>query len=219
MKTSLLAFVALAAAPLLIAASQEKVSFLWKPQAGKIAKYKTLNSHRADFGQGDQNLEISWNSVIKVEKVEGEHAMLALDNDEPLVKLGGSDNGSIQVQVPDYTEKHGMDLKFFPDASYEGMGFGLYSGFVLPKTALAEGDSYEADGLKAKYEGKEKVGDWDCHKFSFTYKPKDIEGRWTEGVIWLSVDDLSLVRRKTKLNNVDFGAGPETVNNEIIRTG
>jgi hypothetical protein len=71
--------------------------------------------------------------------------------------------------------------------------------------------------MKAKYVGPEKVGDWDAHKFTFESRGKQGEP-WCEGTIWLSTKDLSLLRRKSVLHDFDFGMGPETINNEIVRT-
>ncbi len=141
-----------------------------------------------------------------------------MDNGEPVARIGGGDAPGIQVQVPDTTEEHMLDMKFLPAADYQGMGFGLYSGFRLPGKAIAAGESYEIEGVKATYVGIEKSGEWESHKFTFEYrKDNKAESTWSKGEIWLSTKDLSLVRRKATLNNVDFGMGPETITNEVVR--
>lgn len=201
-----------------IALGQTKTSFDWKPEKGTSASFKTTNSHKADFGEGPQDLVISWDSKITIDKVEGKKVWLQLDNGEPVARIAGNDANGIQVQVPDSTEEHGLDLKFYPAADYQGMGFGLYSGFRLPGKAVAAGESYEIEGVKATYVGIEKSGEWEAHKFSFEYRPsKNAADAWSKGEIWLSTKDLSLVRRKATLNNVDFGMGPETITNEVVR--
>lgn len=202
-----------------LALAQQKATFEWKPEKGTSAVYKTINSHKADFGSGPEDLVISWRSTISVSKVEKDKVWLAIDNDEPVATIGGNDAPGIQVQVPDATEEHGLDGKFFPPSDYQGMGFGLYSGFLLPNKALAAGDTYEINGMKATYVGIEKSGEWESHKFTFEYhKDKEASSAWSKGEIWLSTKDLSLVRRKATLNNVDFGMGPETITNEVVRT-
>lgn len=200
------------------ALAQNKVTFDWKPEKGASASYKTSNSHKADFGEGPQDLVISWDSKITVDKVEGKKVWLQMDNGEPVARIGGGDAPGIQVQVPDTTEEHMLDMKFLPEAGYQGMGFGLYSGFRLPGKAIAAGESYEIEGVKATYVGIEKSGEWESHKFTFEYrKDNKAESTWSKGEIWLSTKDLSLVRRKATLNNVDFGMGPETITNEVVR--
>ena len=210
-KTALFALIAL------IAPASDKVAFDWKPTKGASASYKTTNSHKADFGGGPQDLVIAWDSKITVEKVDDKRVLLKLENGEPSATIGGANADEIQVQVPDQTEEHGLDGKFFPDADYHGVGFGLYSGFLLPSKPLDVGEAYEIGTMKAKYVGTEKVGDWEGHKFTFEFRGKEKTDPWSEGTIWLSVKDLSLLRRKAVLHEVDFGMGPETITNEIVR--
>ncbi len=196
----------------------DKVSFDWKPVKGSTASYKTTNSHKADFGGGPQDLVIAWDSKITVEKVDEKRVFLKSENGEPIATIGGQEAAGIQVQVPDDTEEHGLDGKFYPSSEDEGPRYGLYSGFRLPGKPLDAGESYEIEGLKAKYVGVEKVGEWEGHKFAFEYrKTKSEADAWSKGEIWLSVKDLSLLKRKVVLNNVDFGHGPETITNEIVR--
>ncbi len=196
----------------------DKVSFDWKPTKGATANYKTSNSHKADFGGGPQDLVIAWTSKVTVEKVDDKRVLLKFENGEPIATIGGQEASGIQVQVPDSTEEHGLDGKFYPTPDDEDFRFGLYTGFVLPGKPLEVGESYEIEGLKAKYFGVEKVGDWEGHKFVFEYrKTKNEADPWTKGEIWLSVKDLSLLKRKAVLSNVDFGHGPETITNEIVR--
>lgn len=206
------------ALPLLALAfvSADKVSFEWKPIVGQTAEYKTTNTHKADLGAGEEDLVIAWPSKVTVDKVEGKRVWLKIENGEPTATIGGENADGIQVQVPDSTEEHGLDGKFYPPHDYEGLGFGLYSGFALPASALEVGGNYEIDGLKAKYVGLEKVGEWETHRFTFEYRQKS--GPWCAGDIWLSSKDLTLVRRKAVMHEVDFGNGPTSIANEMLRT-
>jgi hypothetical protein len=213
LKTVLFAALALGAL------SGDKVTFDWKPEKGQTASYKFTNSHKADFGGGPQELVIAWTSKITVDKVDGKKVWLKLENGEPVATIGGASADGVQVQIADQTEEHALDGKFFAASLDEHMGFGLYSGFRLPGKALEAGESYEVEGMKAKYVGLENVGEWDAHKFSFENRPSKNEAdQWSKGEIWLSTKDLSLVKRKAVLNNIDFGMGPESITNEVVRT-
>ncbi len=195
----------------------DKVSFDWKPTKGSTANYKTTNAHKADFGGGPQDLVIAWDSKVTVEKVDEKRVLLKMENGEPTATIGGANADGINVQIGDNTEEHGLDGKFYPPADYEGMGFGLYSGFLLPGKPLDVGESYEIGTMKAKYVGTEKVGEWEGHKLTFEFRGKEKTDPWSDGTIWLSVKDLSILKRKAVLHEVDFGHGPETITNEIVR--
>lgn len=201
-----------------LALPADKVAFDWKPVKGQSAEYKTTNSHKADFGGGPQDLLIAWTSKITVDKVEKDRVWLKLENGEPTATIGGSAAEGIQVDIPDDTEQHGLDGRYYAPEDADMPRFGLYGGFVLPGKALEAGESYEVAGVKAKYVGTEKVGEWEGHKFTFECrKSRNESDPWTKGEIWLSTKDLTLLRRKMVLNNYDFGMGPESVTNEIVR--
>lgn len=210
-KTALFALIAL------LAPASDKVAFDWKPVKGASASYKTTNSHKADFGGGPEDLVIEWASKITVEKVDDKRVLLKFENGEPTATIGGQEASEVQVQIGDNSEEHGLDGKFYPTADDEGFRFGLYSGFLLPGKPLEVGEAYEIGTMKAKYVGTEKVGEWEGHKFTFEFRGKEKTDPWSEGTIWLSVKDLSLLRRKAVLHEVDFGMGPETITNEIVR--
>lgn len=203
------------------ATSPDKIKFDWKPVEGQKATYATTNSHDADLGGGPVKLNISWNSVISVKKIEGKNVHLDFTNDEPKATVDGGSDAGINVQIPDRVEVYELDGKFVPETQSEHSGpeVGLFAGFLLPKTAIEAGEEYEVEGMKAKYIGTEKVGDWNTHKFTFTFlKGKSKDDLWTEGTIWLSTGDLSLVKRTAVFHNIDFGMGNESVINEIVRT-
>jgi hypothetical protein len=208
---------ALLAALAILAPASDKVAFDWKPAKGSTANYRTTNSHKADFGGGPEDLVIEWPSKITVEKADDKRVLLKLENGEPTATIGGQDAAGVNVEIPDQTEEHGLDGKFYPGPDYHGVGFGLYSGFLLPGRPLEVGEAYEIGTMKAKYVGTEKVGEWEGHKFTFEFRGKQKTDAWSEGTIWLSVKDLSLLKRKAVLHEVDFGMGPETITNEIVR--
>lgn len=200
----------------LAALTPQKTTFEWKPVKGSSVEYKTTNLHKADFGAGEEELVISWTSKVTVDKVEGKKVWLKIENGAPRATIGGQEAVGVQVEIPDETEEHGLDGRYYVPEGSSGFGFGLYGGFLIPSSPLAPGEGYEADGLKAKYVGLEKVGSWDGYKFSFSYKPK--EGAWSEGEVWFSVKDMSLLRRKIVMHNVDFGHGPMDITNDLVRT-
>ena len=74
---------ALLAALSILAPAADKVAFDWKPTKGASASYKTTNSHKADFGGGPEDLVITWDSKITVEKVDDKRVLLKLENGEP----------------------------------------------------------------------------------------------------------------------------------------
>lgn len=219
MRTCTRLFVIVAICGLLTASTWDKVSFDWKPVKGSKADYTTTNRHEADLGGGLVDLLITWDSTITIDKVDGKRVWLDIDNDEPDVEIDGTANDGLMVRIPDQTVEHGLDGKYYPESDDgRGESLGVFSGFQFPKEALAAGDSYEFDGLKAKYVGVEKLKKWDCHKFTFVYRTgKSSEDMWSEGTIWFSTKDLSLVKRTATLHNMDFGMGLEDVENEIMR--
>ena len=213
-------FVIAAICGLLTASAWDKVSFDWKPLKGSKANYTTTNRHEADLGGGVVDLVVTWDSTITIEKVDGKRVWLDIYNEEPAVEIDGSAANRVQIQVPDQTVEHGLDGKYYPESDGDGHGesLGIFSGFRFPKEALDAGDSYEFGGLKAKYVGVEKVKKWESHKFTFVYRiGKSSDDLWSEGTIWFSTRDLSLVKRTVTLHNMDFGMGPEDMKNEIMR--
>ncbi len=198
----------------------DKTKFEWKPVVGQKGTYTTVNRHKADMGGGEVDLNITWNSVITVKKVDGERVTLDLANDEPKATVDGESEPGIQAQVPDEEQVYSLDGKFASrGGDHGGPSAGLYAGFLFPKSPLEVGEEYEVGGVRAKYVGTEKVGEWDAHKFTFTFmSTKSRDDLWTEGTIWFSVADLSLVNRAAVFHNIDFGMGNENVTNEIVRT-
>ena len=197
-----------------------KVKFDWKPVKGASAEYTMTNSHEADLGGGLVDLVITWDSTITVDKVDGKRVWFEVDNEEPMVEIDGGPADGIHVQVPDETVEYGLDFKFYPASDSDGrQSMGIYAGFLLPKGVLREGQTYEIGGMKAKYIGVEKVKKWTTHKFTFEHRTsKSDADLWSEGTIWLSTEDLTIVRRKVTLHNIDMGMGPEEVKNELVRT-
>ena len=212
-------FLIVAICGLLTAATWDKVSFDWKPVKGSKADYTTTNRHEADLGGGLVDLLITWDSTITIDKVDGKRVWLDIDNDEPDVEIDGTADNGLMVQIPDQTVEHGLDCKYYQESDDgHGESLGIFSGFQYPKEALEVGDSYEFGGLKANYVGVEKVKTWESHKFTFVYRSGAKAGDiWSEGTIWFSTKDLSLVKRTATLHNMDFGMGPEEVENEIVR--
>ncbi|MCH8979215.1 MAG: hypothetical protein IH945_08230 [Armatimonadetes bacterium] len=196
-----------------------KVKFDWKPVKGASAEYTTTNSHEANLGGGVSDIVVTWDSTITVDKVDGKRVWFQVDNEEPMVEIDGGPADGIMVRIPDQTVEHGLDFKFYPGSDDDRRNLGIYAGFLLPKGVLRAGQTYEIGGMKAKYVGTEKVKNWDAHKFTFEYSAgkKDTD-LWSEGTIWLSKEDLTLVQRKVTLHNIDMGMGPEDVENEIVRT-
>lgn len=211
---------AMLAGALVLAATADKVEFDWKPVKGSKAEYTTTNLHNTDMGGGPVELLITWDSVITVERTDKKKVWLDVDNDEPSVEIDGSPAHGMMVQVPDQTLEFGLDGKFYSDdADDHGATLGIYSGFQFPKEALNPGDSYEVGGTEAIFVGVEKVKKWECYKFTFTHRTgKSDSSLWSQGTIWLSTKDLTLVKRKATLHNIDYGMGPEDVVNEIVRT-
>lgn len=197
----------------------EKTKFEWKPIVGYAGAYTTTNMHRADMGGGEVDLKIMWGSAISVKSLEGKKVALEVENDDPEVFINGQPDQGINVQVPSDVQEYGLDLKYSIEDSDHGPGLGLFGGFVLPDKAIEVGEEYSIGGMKAKYVGKEKVGNWDSHKFTFEcLKGKSKDDLWSEGTVWLSVTDLFLVKRTAVFHNIDFGMGNEIVKNEIVRT-
>ncbi|MCH7905764.1 MAG: hypothetical protein IH944_14505 [Armatimonadetes bacterium] len=213
-------FVIAAIFGLLTASAWDKVSFDWKPVTGSKANYTTVNKHEVDMGGGVVDLVVTWDSTITVDKVDGKRVWLDIVNEEPDVEIDGSTANHVMVQVPDQTVEHGLDAQYYPESDGEGRGesLGIFSGFRFPKHSLAPGDSYEIGGTKAKFVGAEKVKKWECYKFTFEHRTgKKDDDQWAEGTIWFSTKDLSLVKCTATLHNMDFGMGPEDVENEIVR--
>jgi len=219
MKTTITITVLLVGA-LALSAPIWKVKFDWKPVKGALAEYTTTNSHETDLGGGLVELVVTWDSTITVDKVDGKRVWFEVDNDEPTVEIDGGPAGGIHVQVPDETVEYGLNFKYYPESDGDDRpSLGIYAGFLLPKSVLIAGQSYEIGGMKAKYVGTEKVKKWATHKFTFEHRTgKSDSDLWSEGTIWLSKEDLTLVKRVAMLHNIDYGMGPEEVKNEIVRT-
>lgn len=215
MKTTM-TVTAILACVLALAATADKVDFDWKPVKGATAEYTTTNMHEADMGGGSGELLITWDSTITVEKVDGKKVWLDIDNEEPTVEFDGQALHGVQVKVPDQKVEFGLGGKFYPEEdSSHSASLGIFSGFQFPKDALNPGDSYETGGTKAKFVGVEKYKKWECYKFTFVHKTDS--DLWSEGTIWLSTKDLTLIKRIAELHNIDYGMGPEDVTNEIVR--
>lgn len=207
------------ACALALAATTDKVSFDWNPVKGSKAQYTTTNWHEADMGGGIVDLVITWGSTITVEKVDGKKVWLDVVNDDPMVEIDGGPANGVHVRIDDEVVELGLGGKFYQSDDSDRDSLGLYSGFQFPKSPVEKGDSYEIGGLKAKYHGVEKVKKWEAHKFTFEYRSgKSDADLWSKGTIWLSTEDLTLVKRTAELHNINFGMGPEDMNNEIVRT-
>ncbi len=204
---------------LALSAPAWKVKFDWKPVKGASAEYTTTNSHEANLGGGVSDIVITWDSTITVDKVAGKRVWFDVDNEEPMVEIDGGPADGIHVRIPDQNVEYGLNFKFYPGSDDDRPSLGIYAGFLLPKGVLRAGQTYEVGGMKAKYVGIEKVKKWDAHKFTFEYSTgeKDTD-LWSEGTIWISTEDLTLVKRKTTTHNIDMGMGPEDVENELVRT-
>ena len=197
-----------------------KVKFDWKPVKGASAEYTTTNSQELADGSGVSDVVITWDSTITIDKVDGKRVWFKVVNEEPTVEIDGGPADGIHVRIPDLTVEHGLDFKFYPGSDdNDRPSFGIYRGFLLPKGVLRAGQTYEIGGMKAKYVGIEKVKKWDAHKFTFEYSSgkKDTDV-WSEGTIWLAKEDLTLVKLKVTLHNIDMGMGPKDVENELVRT-
>ena len=204
---------------LALSAPALKVKFDWKPVKGASAEYTTTNSQELADGSGVSDVVITWDSTITIDKVDGKRVWFEVENGVPVVEIDGGPADGIHVRIPDQKEEYGLDFKFYPGSDDDWPSLGIYAGFLLPKGVLRAGQTYEIGGMKAKYVGIEKVKKWDAHKFTFEYSSgkKDTDV-WSEGTIWLAKEDLTLVKRKVTLHNIDMGMGPEDVENELVRT-
>lgn len=208
----------------------------WKPKSGSSSKYRWTNRHKADFGNGAKPMIVEWDLTVLVASVDGNRVTLKVDNTEPRVTFDGKENADMQVQVGDTEDVLALSgeviLQDGNAASGHAIEFALFGGFRFPPVELEEGKTTKVHfpgsekhgkppiSLTYTFRGKEKVGQWESVKIEFEFAEDTGESPIkAKGTIWLSAEDGSLIQRKSSVSNVDFGAGPETVEQEILRIG
>jgi len=231
LKSKLIAATAiLGLAALSLAAVIDGYSFKRTPKEGETHKYKQTGK----FEAGGMEIEYEAKSTQKVTKVEadGSYAEESTTSD---VKMNGQEPpegaaGGGQKTTTKFSAKGEVVEIKNEQVSAEAYRFANLAIFISPETDIKVGDSWSyevkedkktgAAAAKATYTltGEDKVGTVDALKLKFVIKETAADGASSEGTIWVSKADYTLLKTVAKWTNAPIPGAPVTINGEMTVT-
>lgn len=217
-KSLALAFLALTAVAGATAAQGLLIKF--QPKVGDVREYKLDGSVEA-MGT---TVEITGTSTEKTLKVDGDTYVEEISQ-AMKINMGGSEQE--QNSTITSTSKLGGYI-----VATEGEGANPRTDnlaqFIEPTKEIKIGDtwSYEAKAdakketpaykIDYKYLGDEKIGEWDCAKFSMMAKETEGEKPMVfDTTMWLSKADFSRVKMESKFQNMYNPMVPVTLDGKL----
>ncbi|MCW5943165.1 MAG: hypothetical protein KIS66_13100 [Fimbriimonadaceae bacterium] len=235
---ALIPFLALAA----ISMAQEPTQLEWKPQVGRVLKYKLNVKASMDMGAGAQDLLVGMllTSTTKEVRPNGEVVVETKQGGMSL-SIGGQDMsamvGEMVTTETATMNKRGETLSRKSDAP-EGMDNHRLTEaitFIYPEKPLKVGDTWTrevkadaAKGVRAglatfKFEGVDTVdGKWKANKITYTYKETEgSDAMSCAATVWIGAEDGELVKGEYKMKNFTFApqAPPGDAIATVVRQG
>lgn len=232
---SLLAFAA-------VSMAQDPTALDWKPQVGRVLKYKLSVKASMDMGAGPQDLLVGMQltSTTKEVRPNGEVVVETKQGGMSL-SIGGQDMsamvGEMVTTETATMNRRGETLSRKSDAP-EGMDNQRLTEaitFIYPDKPVKVGDTWTrtikadaAKGVRAgtatfKFEGVETVdGKWKSNRITYTYKEAEgNDAMQCAATVWLAAEDGELVKGEYKMKNFTFApqAPPGDAIATVVRQG
>ncbi len=198
------------------------------PKLGVVHKYKQVGK----FDVGGQDFEFEAIASEKVTKVE-DSGNYAMEETQSAVKLNGQEapeGAGSGSSTTTYNAK-GEVLEIKGDKVEENTyRFANLAIFIVPDKELKAGDSWNyeikadkktgAVAAKATWTlvGEDKVGTTDCLKIKYSVKETGADGASSEGTLWITKADSSMVKLTAKWVNAPVPGAPTTISGDITLT-
>lgn len=213
-------------------AAVDAVKIEWKPKAGAVAKYK-LTAKAFILGQ-EMVYGASVTSKILDVKTDGNIEVEEKQSDIS-IKFGDEDLSSrapASITTTTVSKPSGETVTRKSDSDQDNPRLESAMEFVFPEKEVSTGDTWaikraadSGKGVFARettftYAGDETVGKWSCRKVTVSFKEIDAPvNMTTEGTVWISIEDGTMIKGVFKLKNVEFGPGlpPSDSDSEISR--
>jgi hypothetical protein len=207
-------------------AAQDSVRIEWKPEIGRVSKYKVEVTANIDVGAGTpMDMRFGMVQSTKVTKIaDGKITSETSVSDLSLV-VGGNDMsqmmGDRKVTTTSVHKPNGevVDTKSDSEEMSNPRLEASYM-FIYPNKDLKVGETWsnsiKGDSAKGtvdaeatyKLEGIEALGEVKAYKVSYVYKEKKADNPLsTTAVVWLSPDTGDLIKGEYKMKNVEFQPG------------
>lgn len=210
-----------------VAMAQDTALIEWKPKVGDSTKYRITVNASMDAGMGP--MDITFSSIIteRILKIEDNKNVTVESTQSDFgLFVGGQDMSSMMsgqvIKALVVMKPNGEVVKRSSEGGNEMENPRLEEAMMTlyPDKPLRVGDSWtrevKGDTSKGtvdaeatyKYEGREKIGDWNCYKVAYTYTEK--RGRApmsAKGTIYLAVENGALVQSDMTVQNVEFQPG------------
>jgi len=209
-------------------AAFDGVTFKRTPKVGDVHKYKQVGK----FDVGGQEFDFEAVSTEKCVKVEtgGNYTLeetqgdVKLNGQEAPEGTGGGSTTTIFTPKGEVVEIKGDKVEA---NSYRFANLAL---FIMPDKELKAGDTWSYDIKEDKklgaatakatytYVGEDKVGATDCYKIKCAVKETASDGASSDGTVWLSKADSTLVKASAKWVNAPVPGAPTTISGDITIT-
>lgn len=225
-----------------VSMAQDTTALDWKPQAGRVLKYKLNVKASMDMGAGPQDLLVGMllTSTTKEVRPNGDTVIETKQGGMTLSIAGQDMSAMVGEMVTTETatmNKRGETLSRKSDAP-EGMDNQRLTEaitFIYPDKPVKVGDTWTrtvkadaAKGVRAgtatfKFEGVETLdGKWKTNRITYTYKETEGgDAMACAATVWLGAEDGEMVKGEFKLKNFSFApqAPPGDAIATIVRQG
>ncbi len=210
-----------------VAMAQDTAVIEWKPKVGETTKYRIAVNANMDAGMGPMDITFTSIMTERILKIEDNKNVTVESTQSDFgLYVGGQDMSSMMsgqvIKALTVMKPNGEVVKRSSEGGNEMENPRMEEMMVTlyPDKPLRLGDSWtrevKGDTSKGtvdaeatyKYEGKEKIGDWDCYKISYTYNEK--RGRApmsAKGTIYIAVENGTMVQSDMSVQNVEFQPG------------